>query len=139
LFHREESFVARNKLDKGVTLIAPHTEVIGDVRFSNQLYVSGKVTGNVIADSDKATVVVSEEGYVSGEIRVPNIVINGTVEGDVFAGHKVELAPKAKVIGNLYYKLIEMQLGALVDGQLVHEQDSAQNVHRLPLENDAGP
>ena len=129
--------MARNKLDKGVTLIAPHTEVIGDVRFSNQLYVSGKVTGNVIADSDKATVVVSEEGYVSGEIRVPNIVINGTVEGDVFAGHKVELAPKAKVIGNLHYKLIEMQLGALVDGQLVHEQENPQNVHRLPVDNEA--
>ena len=129
--------MARNKLDKGVTLIAPHTEVIGDVRFSNQLYVSGKVTGNVIADSDTATVVVSEEGWVSGEIRVPNIVINGTVEGDVFAGHKVELAPKAKVIGNLHYKLIEMQLGALVDGQLVHEQEDPQNVHRLPLGSEA--
>ena len=127
--------MAKNKIDKGVTLIAPHTEVVGDVRFSNQLYVSGKVSGNVLGDNDKATLVISEEGCVSGEVRVPNIVINGTVEGDVFAGHKVELAPKAKVRGNLYYKLIEMQLGALVDGQLVHDvEDSADNVHKLSLE-----
>ncbi len=127
--------MAKTKIDKGVTLIAPHTEVIGDVRFSNQLYVSGRVTGNVLADNDKATLVITEEGCVSGEVRVPNIVINGVVEGDVFAGHKVELAPKAKVRGNLYYKLIEMQLGALVDGQLVHDlEDSSDNVHKLSLE-----
>ena len=127
--------MARTKIDKGVTLIAPHTEVIGDIHFENQLYVSGKVTGNVKAENDKATLVISEEGCVAGEVRVPNIVINGTVEGDVYAGHKVELAPQAKVKGNLYYKLIEMQLGALVDGQLVHEEaGSAQNVHQLPLE-----
>ena len=130
--------MAKTRIDKGVTLIAPHTEVIGDVRFSNQLYVSGRVTGNVFADNDKATLVICEEGCVAGEVRVPNVVINGIVEGDVFAGHKVELAPKARVRGNLYYKLIEMQLGALVDGQLVHEvEDSADNVHRFPLESEA--
>lgn len=130
--------MARTKIDKGVTLIAPHTEVIGDIHFENQLYVSGKVTGNVHAENDKATLVISEEGFVAGEVRVPNIVINGAVEGDVYAGHKVELAPQAKVKGNLYYKLIEMQLGALVDGQLVHEEaGSAHNVHQLPIEGGA--
>lgn len=124
--------MARNKIDKGVTLIAPHTEVVGDIKFSDQLYVSGRVVGNVVADDDKATLVVSEEGCVAGEVRVPNIVINGRVEGDVFAGNKVELASKAKVQGNLFYKLIEMQLGAQVQGQLVHENaGSAENVHEL--------
>lgn len=128
--------MARNRMDKGVTLIAPHTEVIGDIRFANQLYVSGKVSGNVLADNEKATLIISEEGCVAGEVRVPNIVINGTVEGDVYASHKVELAPQAKVRGNLYYSLIEMQLGALVDGQLVHEEpNAAQNVHKLSLDN----
>ena len=126
----------KSKIDKGVTLIAPHTEVIGDVKFTDQLYVSGKVTGNVLADHEDATLVVSEEGCVAGEVRVPNIIINGTIEGDVYAGHKVELAPQAKVRGNVYYKLIEMQLGALVDGQMVHEETpSDQNVHKLPVDN----
>jgi cytoskeletal protein CcmA (bactofilin family) len=129
--------MARNKVDKGVTLIAAHTEVVGDIKFTDQLFVSGKVTGNVLAEDEKATLIVSEEGCVAGEVRVPNIVINGTVEGDVYAGHKVELATRAKVKGNLYYKLIEMQLGALVDGQLVHEETMPEpNVHKLNL--DAG-
>ena len=129
--------MARRKMDKGVTLIAPHTEVIGDIKFSDQLYVAGKVTGNVLADKEGATVVISEEGCIAGEVRVPNVVIAGLIEGNVYASHKVELAAQARVQGNLYYKLIEMQLGALVDGQLVHEEapNTGENVHKLNVEN----
>lgn len=130
--------MARQKFDKGVTLIAPHTEVVGDIKFGDQLYVAGKVSGNVVGTSENATLVVSEEGCVAGEVRVPNIVINGLIEGNVYASHKVELAPQAKVKGNLYYKLIEMQLGALVDGQLVHEESTPEaNVHKLNVDASA--
>lgn len=122
-------------MDKGVTLIAPHTEIAGDIRFSDQLYISGHVTGSVFADNEKASLVVTQEGRVTGEVRVPNIVINGAVEGDVYAGNKVELAAQAKVKGNLFYKLIEMHLGALVEGQLVHEDGSkSEKVHQFTVE-----
>ncbi len=131
------SSMAKTKLDKGVTLIAANTEVEGEVRFSNQLYINGCVKGNVIAEDDgDATLVVSEEGSVNGEIRVPNVVINGSVEGNVFARKRVELAAKAKVSGNVYYKLIEMQLGAMVDGQMIHEGDPGAKVHPFPAESE---
>lgn len=129
--------MARNKFQKGVTLIANHTEMSGDVTFRDQFFVAGKISGNISADGDKATLIVSEEGFVGGQVRVPNVVISGTIEGDVYASNKVELSAQAKVKGNLYYKLIEMQLGALVDGQLVHDENlSGQgNVHPLKTES----
>ncbi len=114
----------KTKMDKGVTLIAGHTEVVGDVRFTDQLFVSGKVVGNILADNEKATLIVGDDGWVSGEIRVPNVVINGNVEGDIYSTHKIEMAPLAVVRGNVYYKVIEMQLGAVVDGVLMHEQSA---------------
>ena len=128
--------VVRRKVDKGVTLIASHTEVVGDVKFTDQLYVSGKISGNVIAEDEQATVVISPEGCINGEVRVPNVVINGLVQGDVFASNKVELAAQAKVQGNVHYKMIEMQLGALVDGQLVHDEQfgADSKVHALNAE-----
>lgn len=131
--------MSRKNIDKGVTLVATSTAVTGDIRFADQLYVSGTVQGNIIADEEKATLIVSEEGKVSGEVRVPNIVINGLIEGDVYASNKVELAPQARVRGNLHYKLIEMQLGAMVDGQLVHAEEIAQpaSVHALKKEGTA--
>ena len=112
------------KAVKGATLISENTRVSGDVHFSDKLFVNGYIDGNVTADADgTATLVISEVGTVNGEIRVPFVVINGSVVGDVHAGTRVELASNAKVSGNVYYKLIEMQLGAMVDGQLMHAAD----------------
>lgn len=131
--------MAKFKLAQGVTLIAANTEVVGDVRFKDQLYVNGLVEGSLIGGpDDAATVIISEEGRVHGDIRVPNVVINGEVEGDVYASARVELAAKARVKGNVYYQLIEMQLGAMVDGQLLHDDGTRQdNVHRFPAEGAA--
>ena len=135
--------MARKKIEKGVTLIATNTELTGDVRFADQLYVNGCVIGNIVADNPagKATVIISDEGVVKGEIRVPDVVINGTVEGNVFASGRLELAANAKVSGNVYYALIEMHLGAMVDGQLVHDETLGtlenENVHQFPAEQNA--
>lgn len=130
--------MGRMKLEKGVTLIAASSEVVGDLRFKDQLYVNGRVEGNVLSDDEGATVIISEGGCVAGEIRVPNVVINGQVEGNVFASVRLELAAKARVTGNVYYQLIEMQLGAMVDGQLLHDQGpEAATVHRFPADTPA--
>lgn len=131
--------MAKRKIEKGVTLIATNTELTGDIKFADQLYVNGHVTGNILAEhGGKATVIISEEGSVKGEIRVPDVVINGTVEGNVYASGRLELAARARVSGNVYYALIEMQLGAMVDGQLVHDESLAtsenQNVHPFPAD-----
>jgi cytoskeletal protein CcmA (bactofilin family) len=56
---------------------------------------------------------------------VPHVVLNGTVKGDVRATERVELGPKARVIGNVQYKLIEMSIGAEVNGKLIHESEHA--------------
>jgi cytoskeletal protein CcmA (bactofilin family) len=124
------------KIGRGATLIAQNTEVSGDLRFSDQLYVNGHIEGNINAEEgSEATLMISDVGSVKGQIRAPFVVINGRVEGDVHAGTRVELAANAKISGNVYYKLIEMQLGAMVDGQLVHVQDEVgvkTNVHPLP-------
>ena len=124
------------KLGKGATLIAHNTEVSGDLHFSDQLYINGHIEGNINAEEgSEATLMISDVGSVKGQIRAPFVVINGRVDGDVHAGTRVELAANAKVSGNVYYKLIEMQLGAMVDGQLVHVGDEAAattNVHSLP-------
>lgn len=132
--------MARMKLEKGVTLIAATTEVSGDVRFIDQLYINGRIDGNVISEAEGATVIISDSGSVAGEIRVPNVIINGQVEGNVFASARVELAAKARVNGNVYYHLIEMQLGAMVDGQLLYDQTrEGATVHQLPAESGAAP
>jgi cytoskeletal protein CcmA (bactofilin family) len=104
------------------TLIGRQTEILGDIRFAGGLHVDGKVKGKVLANNDKASALsVSESGTIEGDVRVPNIMLNGAVIGDVYASEKITLAAKARVNGNVYYKIIEMEGGAQVNGQLVHE------------------
>lgn len=103
------------------TVIGQHTHLQGDVSFSGGLHVDGKITGNVLAEpGSDAVLTISELGCIEGEVRVPNLILNGTVLGDVHASERVELAPQAKVTGNLFYQLIEMAMGAQVNGNLVH-------------------
>ncbi|MDR0779992.1 MAG: polymer-forming cytoskeletal protein [Pseudomonadales bacterium] len=105
-----------------ITLISKATELNGDVHFSGALEIEGKVCGNIYAalDAEAAQVRVCESGLVRGEIRAPRVIINGRVEGDVHVSGHLELAAKAKVQGNVYYALIEMVMGAEVNGVLHH-------------------
>ncbi len=109
------------------SLIGKNTQVTGDLDFSGGLLVDGKIVGNITANEDDgATITISENGRVQGEIQIPNIIINGTVEGNVYASNHVELAKKARVYGNVYYKLFEMAMGAEVNGNLVHVSSDGQ-------------
>jgi cytoskeletal protein CcmA (bactofilin family) len=103
------------------SLIGRQTETLGDLRFAGGLHVDGVVRGNVYADDDSGAVLtLSEFGTIEGEVRVPNVVLNGAVIGDVYARDQIELAANARITGNVYYTLIEMAMGAEVNGSLVH-------------------
>lgn len=105
-------------------LIGAGTTVEGNIEFTGGLRVDGKVRGNVTAAEGKpGTLVLSEQAQIEGEIRVSHVVINGTVIGPVFAVEYVELQPRANVTGDVHYKTLEMQLGAVVQGRLVFETD----------------
>ena len=108
------------------TLVGADTRVHGDVEFRGGFHVDGYVKGNVEAAPDEpATLSISENGCVEGSVVVPHLLLNGTVKGDVRATERVELGPRARVIGNVQYKLIEMSIGSEVNGKLIHEMDAA--------------
>ncbi len=103
------------------TLISRGTEVVGDLHFSGDLQVEGRVRGNIIADNGgNAKVTVADKGAVEGEIHVPSVVINGKIVGDIYSSKHVELAAKAEVMGNVHYQFVEMVKGAQVNGSLVY-------------------
>lgn len=109
----------QNRID---TLIGAGTKIAGDVTFSGGLRVDGEIDGNVIAtEGQSSTLVVSEHARVEGEVRVSHVVINGTVIGPVHSTEFLELQPKARVTGDVEYNTLEMHLGAVVQGRLVHD------------------
>ena len=109
------------------SLIGAGTTVEGDVTFAGGLRIDGTVRGCVAtAGSEAATLVVSEQAKIDGEVRVSHVVINGTVSGPVIANDYLELQAKARVHGDVTYRSLEMHVGAIVQGKLIHaEQESA--------------
>ena len=104
------------------TLIGAGSRLDGDIHFVGGLRIDGAVKGNVIAD-DAGTVVLSEHASVEGEIRVAHAVINGKVLGPIHGAESVELQAKADVSGDVHYKTLEVQIGAIVQGRLVHNAE----------------
>jgi cytoskeletal protein CcmA (bactofilin family) len=121
----------QNRID---SLIGAGTRVNGDIHFAGGLRVDGEVTGSVIADPAKAsTLVLSEQARVHGEISVTHLVVNGMVTGPVQASEYLELQSKAKVTGDVRYKTLEIQLGAIVEGKLVHINEASEKVVSLKV------
>ena len=106
------------------TLVGSNSRLTGDVHFEGGCHIDGTVKGSVSADPDSTSALsVSEDGTVEGGVAVPYVVLNGIVRGDVYANQRVELGPTARVIGNVYYNLIEMAIGAEINGKLVHQPE----------------
>ncbi len=103
------------------TLIGAGTVIEGDVNFSAGMRIDGQVNGNVIATPGKpSTLVLSEQGCVKGEVNVTHLVVNGSIFGAVTASEYLELHAKARVTGDVNYKILEIQVGAILEGRLLH-------------------
>ncbi len=116
------------KKPSGVTtLVAEGTEILGDIRFSGNLEIEGSVKGNIIAaEGAESAMRIMESGRVEGDVYVPNVVINGSVNGEVHSSKYIELASKAHVEGNVHYNIIEMVRGAQVNGNLIYNSAYAE-------------
>lgn len=110
------------------SLIGANATIGGDLYFSGGLRVDGHVNGNVIATPGKpSTLVLSEHARVNGEVSVTHLVTNGTINGSVSASEYLELQGKAKVTGDIYYKTMQIQLGAIIEGRLIHGKLEAED------------
>ncbi|MCH7637006.1 MAG: polymer-forming cytoskeletal protein [Proteobacteria bacterium] len=106
------------------TLVGGNTKINGDLNFEGGCHVDGTINGNVSADTESDSALsISEDANIKGGVTVPYVVLHGIVRGDVFASKRVELGPTARVIGNVYYNLIEMAIGAEINGKLVHQPE----------------
>ena len=136
MFGRKKT-IPHNKVD---TLVGSNTTVNGDVLFEGHCHVDGVVQGSVKADYKSTSALsISEGGTIEGGVAVPFVVLHGLVRGDVVASERVELGPTARVIGNVYYNLIEMAIGAEINGKLVHQAEGQVPLLKGSDEQPSGP
>jgi len=101
------------------SLIAQGSQIDGNFSFVDGLRIDGVLAGNISASADQPSLlVISETATVTGEIQADHIIINGAVNGPVYARVLLELQPKARIQGDVHYMALEMHQGAMIAGQL---------------------
>ena len=128
---RKQASKPQNRID---SLIGAGTRIEGNVTFSGGLRVDGEIKGNVVASGDQpSTLVVSEQARIDGEIHVSHLVVNGSVNGPVHSAEFLELQAHSRVKGDVHYNSLEMHLGAIVEGRLVHISSAAEGSKTVEL------
>jgi len=118
MFRSKQPNKPQSRID---SLIGVGTKIEGNISFTGGLRVDGEILGNVTAVAEQpSTLVVSEAARIEGEIRVSHLVVNGAITGPVYTAEFLELQSRSRVIGDVHYNTLEMHLGAIVEGRLVH-------------------
>lgn len=101
------------------SLIAQGNTIEGNLKFTDGLRIDGAVIGSIHAVEASASILmISESATVTGAIHADHVIVNGRVIGPVHAAELLELQPKARIDGDIFYKALEMHQGAAVFGQL---------------------
>lgn len=103
------------------TLVGKGTTIEGTVIFEGGLHVVGTVVGGVQSEDEEALLIVSEDALVVGDVKVNHLIVNGQIDGDVYVDGKVELFDKARINGDVHYNLLELPVGAEVNGKLLRQ------------------
>ena len=120
------------------SLIGEGMVVQGELRFTEGLRIDGEVHGDVIAVGEgRSILVISENARVHGKVKASHVIINGEVRGPVVSDEMLELQPKARVTGDVRYAVLEMNPGALVDGELKPLKSADKPALKLAASNDA--
>ncbi|MGV6825755.1 MAG: bactofilin family protein [bacterium] len=118
--------MAKRRMAPVVTIIGHQTEIGGGLNFGGGLHVDGLIHGDVEASGDRpSAVTISHGGAIEGSVRAKDLRVDGRILGDVFASGSVELGSHAKITGDVHYGLLEMAMGAEVNGKLVKVKNDA--------------
>ena len=107
----------RRRID---SFIGSNTHIDGDLFFLGVLHVEGRICGNVHAlpGESSSTLVVGKHARIDGKVMAPHLVVNGVIDGQVVGLESLQLCSGARVSGDVRYKFIEVQPGAIVEGLL---------------------
>jgi cytoskeletal protein CcmA (bactofilin family) len=97
------------------TFVAPSTKIVGTITGQGAYVFCGTIEGNC---DITGPLTLAEGGRWKGTMKASDIVVAGTVEGDVMAHHRVEILGTARVTGSLSGNSIAVAEGAIIEGEI---------------------
>jgi len=134
MFNKKKS-VPRVVIDQFSSLISGNLSLVGDMEFEEGLKVSGAIRGNVCHKlGTHSLLALSADGRIEGNVSSYDALIDGTIIGDLVVEHLLELHSNARVCGNIRYRQLSMENGAVVDGTLnrMGDDEEVGQIFELP-------
>ena len=119
------------------TLIGQDISIIGEIKYEGIIHIESNVEGSLIANKKKdSKLYINKTSFVRGSVDAQNVAINGTVHGNVYAYGLIQLGSDAVIKGDIFYKSIEMEVGAKIDGRLVVcDSDKKIELYKIDIES----
>jgi len=106
------------------TLIGAQARLKGELTFEGTVRIDGQFEGNIHSTQD-GTLIVSESAQIQGEVDVPNLMLHGTIRGNVRAGKSIAIGPKGRLTGDLEYVRLSLAEGGSVNGRCTRIDETA--------------
>jgi cytoskeletal protein CcmA (bactofilin family) len=102
----------------GHCLITGNLQIRGDVYFSGQLRVDGRIDGKVsVFEGGRGQLVVSKGAVINGPVYANTVLVDGTINGPMDVEEKLECRPNAVIRGRVIYGSIHISDGAKIEAQ----------------------
>jgi cytoskeletal protein CcmA (bactofilin family) len=98
-----------------VSVLGPTLVFKGELIAEEDLVLKGRVEGSI---KHTASLKISQEGSVKGNIKAVSITVEGAVDGDLFGSESVTVQESAKVTGNIYSRKVSLIEGARFKGSI---------------------
>ena len=121
------------------TLIGSDISIVGNVTYEGIVHIEGDIKGSLVAIRDKESkLFINKLSTITGYVDASNVAIDGMVLGNVYAYELLQLGSNANIQGDIYYKSLEMEVGAKVDGRLINCNNKEDiDHHKLDIESAA--
>ena len=110
---REESKISHINPADAHTILGREAKFSGKLTFEGAVRIDGRFEGEIETDD---LLLVGPGAEVKATLNVGSVVINGTVEGDVYAKASVEIKAPGKLRGNITTPTLVIEKGVTFDG-----------------------
>lgn len=107
------------KINKKETVIAGNCVLDSNLKADGNIRIYGKIDGDVNVNGN---VTIGETGVVLGTVLADNLILEGTVEGNVTCKNSLKLTSSAKLNGNAHVKNFSSEEGCLFAGKCIMEE-----------------
>ena len=93
----------------------------GDVSGTEPLFIDGRIEGSISFPSHRVT--VGRSSYIHADIRAHDVVVMGSVEGNIFCEDLLDIRADGQIHGNMTAQRIQIEDGALLKGSVEVNSD----------------